>query len=103
MANSTASSMSRTLVTVTVGPKVSSVIGHRVLGHVGQHRRLHEPVADRLLAPDERSPAPRQGVGNVASYDVDLGRHRHRTHLGVGVDPGVDPRPRRVSSSRNWS
>ena len=104
LVRSIASSMSRTLATVTVGPNVSSCTAVRVLGYVDQDRRLHEPLAHRVDAADHGAAAAVERVLDVAADHVELAGHRDRADLGVGAVVRSQPRaPSSVSSARNSS
>src|SRR5690242_9315751 len=86
-ASFTASDMSFTLVTVMVGPNVSSY-RDALLRHVGQQRRIHVRPADALHAANNRAPAPGDGVGDVVLHHVKLAGHGHRPVAGRTVVAG---------------
>ena len=96
--------MSLTLVTVTVGPNVSSVIAAEscgtsvsTVGWMNRSPTASGPPTDRRAAAGDR-------VVDVPADDVDLGRQRHRPDLGVRRRcPACTSRARRVSWSRNAS
>jgi hypothetical protein len=87
-ASSTPSARLATLVTVIVGPKVSSVTALALLGHVGEDHRPDVRPPDAGDAADDGPAAAGQGVRDVLLDDLGLARHGHRAVVGLPVIAG---------------